>query len=95
MKILTTRFAVLLLALVITAALATSCTEQQRARQFGGNATVNLPKGEKLVLATWKVDNLWYLTRPMNDADKIETYTFRESSSFGFAEGTVTIRESK
>lgn len=31
-----------------------SCTENQRARQFGGTITIELPPGEKLVMATWK-----------------------------------------
>jgi hypothetical protein len=72
-----------------------SCTENERAKNFGGNTTIDLPKGEKLVNVTWKEDELWYLTRPMTAADSAVNYTFREKSSFGVWEGTVTLKESK
>jgi len=68
---------------------------QWSAKNLGGDYTVNLPKGEKLVNATWKQDSLWYLTRPMTDQDKVETYKFKEDSTMGVMEGTVTIKESK
>jgi hypothetical protein len=89
----------LLIALVIITALAsimlTSCTQNQMAKEFGGTATLNLPKGQKLVTATWKQTSLWYLTRPMRDGEVAETYDFKEDSSFGLIQGTVTIVESK
>ena len=44
----------ILLCLVVLIASLTSCTENQRARQFGGTITIELPPGEKLVMATWK-----------------------------------------
>jgi len=65
------------------------------AKSFGGSYTVNLPKGEKLVNITWKESALWYLTRPMTEQDKAETYKFKEDSTYGVMEGTVTIKESK
>lgn len=69
------------------------CTQQQRAKGWGGTATINLPAGEQLVTATWKETHLWYLTtkRPTNVPPR--TYTFKESSSFGMVEGTVIIQE--
>jgi hypothetical protein len=42
-----------------------------------------------------KVDNLWYLTRPMREGEQVETYTFQEESSFGVLEGTYQITEMK
>ena len=36
-----------------------SCTENQRARTFGGDLTVRLKPGEKLMMATWKGENLF------------------------------------
>ena len=72
-----------------------ACTENQKAKSFGGNAEVTLPKGQKLVNATWKDDNLWYLTRPMTSIDSATTYSFHEESSFGVWEGTYTIIEVK
>jgi hypothetical protein len=71
----------------------TGCTEQERARSFGGATSLDLPQGERLVVVTWKESNLWYLTRPMREGETPETYIFRESSSYGAMEGTITIRE--
>ena len=31
-----------------------SCTENARVKNFGGEGTVNLPQGRKLVNVTWK-----------------------------------------
>lgn len=71
------------------------CTEQQRAKEFGGNATINLPPDVKLVTATWKQDSFWYLVRPMRANEEPESYTFIESSSFGIIEGKVLIVEKR
>lgn len=65
------------------------------ARNYGGSATVSIPPGRKLVTATWKNDDLWYLTRPMNQGEVPEAYEFKESSSYGLVEGTVKFVESK
>jgi hypothetical protein len=54
---------------------------------------IDLPKGEKLIEATWKGEDLWYLTRPMRSNESPEIYIFREDSSFGVMEGTVTFKE--
>lgn len=71
------------------------CTENTRAKNFGGQAELNLPKGQKLVNVTWKEDDLWYLTRPMTQTDSAVSYTFHEKSSWGTLEGTYTIHETK
>jgi hypothetical protein len=63
-----------------------SCTENSRVKNFGGEGTINLPQGRKLVNITWKEDQIWYLTRPMNSNDIIETYKFHEESSWGAVE---------
>lgn len=81
--------------LVVLVAVMSGCTENQRARQFGGNAIETLPSGQKLVTATWKQDDLWLLYRPMREGEQPETYYFKESSSFGLLEGLVTIKEQK
>ena len=72
-----------------------SCTENLRARQFGGTMTVDLPKGEKLLMVTWKEDNLFYLTEPMDSVYTPKTKTFKEKSSFSIMEATIIFRESK
>ena len=83
---------ILVIAVAVTIA---SCTQNQRARNFGGTETVNLAKGQRLVIATWKQDNLWYLTEPM-PADYIpQKKEFIENSSYGLMEGKVVFIESK
>lgn len=72
-----------------------SCTENSRVKSFGGEGTINLPKGRKLVNVTWKENQVWYLTRPMNSTDVAETYQFHEESSWGMVEGTYNIVETK
>lgn len=72
-----------------------ACTDNQSAKNYGGTAEVTLPAGEKLITATWKDDDLWYLTRPMLATDSAVTYTFKEKSSFGMMEGTYIIHETK
>lgn len=73
----------------------TSCTQQERAKQFGGSVTVNLPSGQKLVNATWKDTDLWYLTEEGDSTFQPKRYTFKESSTYGMMEGSVTFIESK
>jgi len=72
-----------------------ACTENARVKNWGGDGTINLPAGRKLVNITWKETQIWYLTRPMNSNDVAETYQFHEESSFGVMEGTYTIIETK
>ena len=72
---------------------ATSCTEKQRAKNFGGQFTVELPKNKKLVVVTWKNDNMWYLTRTRRANEKVESYVFEEDASFGIMEGKVLFNE--
>ncbi len=73
--------------------LLSSCTEQIRARNFGGSTTVNLQCGNKVVNATWKSVDLWILTKPMKAEDAPEEYTFSEYSAWGVIQGTVVIKE--
>jgi hypothetical protein len=92
----TIKFLIGLFAMIVLIAMFTSCTKQQRVRNFGGTMTEKLPVGQKLVMATWKDGNdLWILTRNMKDNESPETYTFKESSSFGVWQGTVIFIESK
>lgn len=72
-----------------------SCTDNSRARHWGGTQTINLEKGEKLIEATWKETGLWYLTRPMRENEKAEIFTFQEDSQYGIMEGKVVFIETK
>ncbi len=85
----------LLLPIVAILVIASSCTENSRVKNFGGEGTINLPQGRKLINITWKEDEIWYLTRPMNSDEVAETYKFHEESSWGAIEGTYNIVESK
>ena len=66
---------------------------QSMAKSYGGEYTIDLPEGQKLLEITWKEDELWYLSRPMREDEYPETYTWQEDSVFGIWEGTVTIVE--
>lgn len=79
--------------LLLVIATLSSCTENVRAKSFGGNMTVELPSNTKLVGATWKEANLWYLYRPIHQGETPEVSILQESSNFGMMEGTVTFVE--
>ena len=85
------KYIILLLAIITI----TSCTENSRAKGWGGTAEIVLPKGKKLVTATWKKNSLCYLTKDMTENDIAETYEFHEESSLGVMEGTYKIIEVK
>jgi hypothetical protein len=80
---------------VLMGVIVTSCTENERVKAWGGEGTINLPKGKKLVNVTWKETQIWYLTRNMDSNDVAETYEFHEESSYGVIEGTYKIIETK
>lgn len=86
-------YASVLLCAILSLGLLTGC-DQGVARSLGGDMTLELEPGQKLEMITWKDDSLWYLTRPMQDGEELETHTFQQSSEFGVFEGTVTIIES-
>lgn len=87
----------LLLALVlitfVTCCFALGCTENQRARQYGGTGHVEVKPGHKIVGATWKNTDLWVLTRPMRAGEEPEVLSLREFSSWGVVEGEMLLRE--
>lgn len=83
-----------ILFILITVFCLISC-DQYISRNFGGTTTIKLEKGQKLVEATWKESDLWYLVEPM-DSDYIpKTKEFIESSTVGVMEGKVIFIESK
>ena len=72
-----------------------SCTENQRTRRLGGDMTIRLKPGEKLMMATWKGSSLFYLTEPMEEGYEPKTKTFYEDSSYGVFQTTVKFIESR
>ena len=83
---------VILLLLVLISI--TGC-EQTVSRNFGGSITITLNPGERLIEATWKKSNLWYLIEPMDSDYVPKTKVFKESALFGVLNGTVTFIESR
>ena len=80
---------------IVSSVLFVGCGSNYAAKHLGGSMTINLEPNQKLVTATWKDDNLWYLTKPMKEGDEAEVLTFQQKSEFGVFEGTVTFIESK
>jgi hypothetical protein len=71
----------------------TGCTENERAKSFGGTMTVNAPAGKTVVNMTWKEAELWVQYRDRRPDEKPTTHTFKEYSSFGMVQGTVIVNE--
>lgn len=69
------------------------CTDNQRAKTFGGTTKIELPKGKKLVNATWKNNNLWYVVRDAKSGETPEVVEFVEASNFGIVEGKIIFIE--
>ena len=68
-----------------------SCTDNNRAKSFGGTEIVNLEPSEIFINSTWKDSNLWITTHDtVNDV-----YFMREKSSFGVLEGVIVINPNK
>ena len=72
-----------------------ACTDNQRAKYIGGSMTVTLPKGQKLMMATWKEGDLWYLVEEMEKDYIPKTKNFIECSEFGMLNGKVTFIENR
>lgn len=70
-------------------------TDQIRAKKFGGTMIVKVEKGQKFVNVTWKENDLWVVSRPIQEGEVIETkpYLFQQKTSFGIREGKVEIYE--
>ena len=80
--------------LFIVAVTLMSCTDNSRAKIWGGTETITLEPGKRLMNVTWKDKggtSLWILTK--QDTTKPSTYTFEEKSSLGVMEGKVIIKE--
>lgn len=65
-----------------------SCTANERARNYGGTETVEIPEGRILINCTWKQDDLWVLTK---DTTTGKMY-FNEKSSWGVMEGEINFK---
>ena len=66
----------------------TSCTDNTRARRWGGTEEISLKHNEVVLNVTWKENQMWICTK---DTLTNVTY-FREKSSWGVMEGTVILK---
>ena len=80
---------------VFSAVMFISCTQNIMTKNLGGHQKIELAKGQKLVELTFKDDNLWILTEPMDSDYVPKTKHFYETSSFGVWEGDIEIIESR
>lgn len=74
---------------VILTVIFSSCTDNQRARRFGGTETIKIESQEKFINIAWKDDDLWVVLQ-----DTITgIYYAKEKSSFGMMQGKVVIQK--
>lgn len=74
---------------VILTVIFSSCTDNQRARRFGGTETIKIESQEKFINIAWKDDDLWVVLQ-----DTITgIYYAKEKSSFGMIQGKVVIQK--
>jgi hypothetical protein len=77
-----------LMMILVTMVVRSSCTENVRARHFGGTETLALKPNEKVLNVTWKDNEMWVCTQ---DTITGVVY-FREKSNWGVMEGTVILK---
>jgi hypothetical protein len=77
-----------LLVVLVGALVLASCTENERARRFGGTEEVSLKPNEVVLNVTWKESEMWICTK---DTVSGVVY-FREKSSWGVMEGTIILK---
>ena len=65
-----------------------SCTDNSRAKSFGGTEEVKLKPNEVVLNVTWKAEEMWICTKDT----LTNTVYFREKSSWGLIEGTVVLK---
>ena len=77
-----------LMMILVAMVVMSSCTENSRARHFGGTETLALKPNEVVLNVTWKNNQMWICTQ---DTVTRVVY-FREKSSWGVMEGTVILK---
>ena len=82
------RLLFLLLIIIAIAVSVSSCTENERAKNYGGKEEITLKPSEEFVNATWKDDNLWLITKDTLTNE----YIMREKSSYGIWEGEIRMQ---
>lgn len=80
---------------ILSVLLMCSCTDNMMTRNWGGKTEMDAPKGQRVIMITFKGDDIWILTEPMDSDYVPKTKKFYESSSWNLYEGEITIRESR
>lgn len=59
---------IILVVVILIANLCSSCTSNQRAKEWGGTMTINVDPNYKVTMATFKGEaDMWYMIEPMED----------------------------
>jgi hypothetical protein len=77
-----------LIFIAIAALSLASCTDNQRAKHWGGTEEIQLKPNEVVLNVTWKESEMWICTK---DTVTGVVY-FREKSNWGVMEGTVILK---
>jgi hypothetical protein len=78
----------------LMAAFLTGCSDLDRAKHSGGTATIELPPGKKLSMATWEDDSdIWYLVRDRRPDEPIEKWELKQKMGDSGTSGTVVFVE--
>ena len=81
------------LTLAICLVALSGCTKQQRVRAFGGTEVIQVEPGKRVMMATWKEDNLFYMVEPMPEDYTPNDKELIESASFGVLESKIIFHE--
>ena len=73
-----------------------SCTNNQRAKEWGGTMTINVDPNYKVTMATFKGDaDMWYMIEPMEDDYAPKDKILIEESTWDVFHGKVIFHESR
>lgn len=67
--------------------------ENKRTRLLGGTMEIKVEPGRKVMMATFKGDDLFYMTEPMDSGDIPKTKILHEKSGRGIIESEVKFIE--
>lgn len=85
----------ILVAVILIANLC-SCTENERAKNWGGTMTVDVEPGYEVMMATFKSDaSMWYMVRKMADDYTPTDKILIEDSGWDIIHGKVIFHESR
>lgn len=79
----------------LTTMVFTSCTKQERVRNFGGTEEITVEPGYRVMMATWKGSDLFYMIEEMPDDYQPHNKMLVESSAYGIIETTIVFKESR